>query len=100
MSYVDELAEAIRGLIPRHLLPDGGTATLFRLYAVLAMAKGERVALEDVHNAWAAWMSDQDPSHPSLKPLRELPAEVQRADQPYLDAIHAVARDRVSDPDE
>ena len=50
--------------------------------------------LEDVHDAWAAWMSEQNPKHQSLKPLGELPAEIQRADQPYLDAIRAVARDR------
>lgn len=37
------------------------------------MAKGERVVLEDVHDAWAAWMSEQDQKHQSLKPLCELP---------------------------
>jgi hypothetical protein len=94
LSYVDELAEAIERLIPAHLLPDGDTAALFRIYAVLAMAKGDRAVLEDVHDAWAAWMTEQDPHHRSLRPLQELPAEVQRADQPYLDAIRAVARDR------
>lgn len=94
MSYVDELADAIRRLIAPHQLPDRDTAPLFRMYAVLALAKGERVVLEDVHDAWAAWMSGQDPEHKSLKPLSELPGEVQRADQPYLDAIRAVARER------
>lgn len=94
MSYVDELAEAIRRVVPSELLPDGDTTALFRTYAVLAMAKGEHVVLEDVHDAWAAWMSEQHPKHQSLKPLGELPAEVQRADQPYLDAIRTVARDR------
>jgi hypothetical protein len=94
LSYVEELAEAIRGAVSPHLLPEGDTAALFRIYAVLALAKGERVVLEDVHDAWAAWMSEQDPNHQSLRPLQELPAEVQRADQPYLDAIRTVARDR------
>jgi hypothetical protein len=93
LSYVDELADAIRRLIAPHLLPEGDTASMFRMYAVLALAKGDRVVLEDVHDAWAAWMSGQDPEHQSLKPLAELPAEVQRADQPYLDAIRAVARE-------
>ena len=69
---------------------------LFRIYAVLAMAKGDRVVLEDVHDAWAAWMSGQDPTHRSLMPLRQLPADVQRADQPFLDAIRAVARGRAA----
>ena len=94
MTYVDALAEAIRRLIPPHLIPDGDTSALFRMYALLAMAKGDKVVLEDVHDAWAAWMSGQDPSHRSLGPLAELPPEVRRSDQPYLDAIRAVARER------
>jgi hypothetical protein len=93
LSYIDELADAIRRLIAPHLLPDRDTAPLFRIYAVLALAKGDGVVLEDVHDAWAAWMSGQDSEHQSLKPLAELPAEVQRADQPYLDAVRAVARE-------
>ena len=92
MSYVDDLAEAIARRIPSDLTPGGDTATLFRLYAVLALAKGESVTLEDVHDAWAAWMSGQDPQHQSLKPFGELTADVQAADRPYLDAIRAVAR--------
>jgi hypothetical protein len=94
LSYVDDLAAAIRHSIAPELLPDGDISSLFRMYAVLAMAKGEGVMLEDVHDAWAAWMSAEDPEHRSLKPLRELPPDVQCADQPYLDAIRAVARDR------
>jgi hypothetical protein len=94
LSYVEELAEAIRRAVPPELLPDGDNSTLFRMYAVLAMAKGQSVALEDVHDAWAAWMSEQNPRHQSLKPLADLPAEIQSADRPYLDAIRAVARER------
>jgi hypothetical protein len=94
LSYIDALAEAIHRLVPPRLVPDGDTSALFRIYAVLAMAKGDRVVLEDVHDAWAAWMSGQDPSHRSLRPLGELPPEVRRSDQPYLDAIRAVARER------
>lgn len=94
MTYVDDVAEAIRRQIPPHLLPDGDTAPLFRLYAVLALAKGDRVVLEDVHDAWAAWMTASNPNHRSITPLADLPQEIQRADQPYLDAIRAVAADR------
>jgi hypothetical protein len=94
LSYIDELAEAIQRRIPPELIPDGDIAALFRIYAVLAMAKGDQVVLEDVHDAWAAWMSGQDPDHQSLKPLDKLPPEVQRADRPYLEAILAVGRDR------
>lgn len=91
---MDEIASAIRGRIAPALVPDGETGSLFRIYAVLALAKGERVVLEDVHDAWAAWMSGQDPEHRSVKPLTELAPEVQEADRPYLDAIRAVARAR------
>jgi hypothetical protein len=94
LSYIDELADGIHRAVPPDLLPDGDTAMLFRLYAVLALAKGDRVVLEDVHDAWAAWMSGQNPRHRSLKPLAELPAEIRRSDKPYLDAIRAVARER------
>jgi hypothetical protein len=93
LTYVDDVAAAIRRLVPPDLLPDGDVDTLFRIYAVLALAKGERVVLEDVHDAWAAWMSASNPQHRSIKPLHELPGDVQRSDQPYLDAIRAVASD-------
>lgn len=95
MSYVDDLAEAIARRVPSNVMPGGDTASLFRLYAVLALAKGDGVTLEDVHDAWAAWMSGQDPQHPSLKRFGELPPDVQAADQPYVDAIQAVARAQV-----
>lgn len=94
MSYLDELAEAIRSEIRPELLPGGDTAALFRIYAVLAFAKGDRVVLEDVHDAWVAWMSERDPRHRSLRPLKELSTEVQQADEPYLGAIWAVVHDR------
>jgi hypothetical protein len=94
LSYIDDIAEAIRRQVSPDLLPDGDSAQLFRTYAVLALAKGEAVTLEDVHNAWSAWMSPQDPDHPSLKPLDELSADVRRADEPYAEAIRAVGRIR------
>jgi hypothetical protein len=94
LSYVEELAEAIRRAVPPDVLPDGDTSVLFRLYAVLALAKGEGVVLEDVHDAWSAWMTGRDPRHGSLRPLAELHADVRRSDEPYLDAIRAVARAR------
>ena len=94
MSYVDELAEAIRHTVPGRLIPAGDTDTLFRIYAVLAMAKGEHVVLEDVHDAWSAWMSERNPAHPSLKPLAQLPPDIRQTDEPYLDAIRIVVRER------
>lgn len=66
---------------------------LFRLYAVLAVAKGEAVTAEDVHNAWSAWMQQADPHHDSLRPFDELDSTTQAADDPYVDAIHAASRE-------
>lgn len=94
MSYIDELADAIRSAVPPDLIPDCDTCALFRTYAVLALAKGQNVVLEDVHDAWAAWMADRDELHQSLKPMAELAPETQEADRPYLDAIRAVSRAR------
>jgi len=93
VSYIDEIAAAIARRIPPALVPEGDTGSLFRIYAVLALAKGPRVVLEDVHDAWAAWMSAQNPEHQSLKPLAELAPDVQQSDLPYLDAIRSVAQE-------
>jgi hypothetical protein len=93
MSYLDDVAAAIR----RHLPPDGDAPgdpdRLFRSYAVLALAKGEAVTAQDVHNAWAAWMQDIDAGHAALRPFEELDAETRAADDPFVDAIHAAARE-------
>src|SRR5205807_2232851 len=63
LTYIDEIAAAIRRAVPAEALPDTGTEELFRMYAVLALAKGHDTALEDVHDAWSAWMSGLDPDH-------------------------------------
>lgn len=97
MNYIDALAAEIRDRVPARLVPDGDTETLFRLYAVLLRSKGEAVSLEDVHDAWSAWMSATDPNHAALRPYPELSQETQAADQPYLDAIRAVARAAAAD---
>lgn len=91
MSYLDELAAEIEQRLPDHLLPDGDTRALFRLYALLALAKGRAVSAADVHNAWAAWMQERDPGHRSLKPFEALDAETQASDEPFVEAIRAVA---------
>jgi hypothetical protein len=91
MTYLDELADAIRREVDPAALPDGDTASLFRLYAVLLLAKGVAVTAEDVHNAWAAWMSGRDPAHQAIKPYRQLPDDIRRSDQPFLEAIRRVA---------
>ncbi|MGH2712306.1 MAG: DUF7701 domain-containing protein [Thermoleophilaceae bacterium] len=91
MSYLDDLAAEIERQVPGEVLPDGETRSLFRLYALLALAKGRSVDAEDVHNAWAAWIQDRDPDHRSLKPFEELDPETQASDEPFVEAIRAVA---------
>jgi hypothetical protein len=91
VSYIDDLAGEVREHVAPELVPSGNVEVLFRIYAVLALAKGSDVELEDVHDAWSAWMVGRDPGHRSLRPLAELPLEVREADRPFLEAIHIVA---------
>ncbi len=91
MTYLDELAAEIERQVPRELLPDEDTRPLFRLYALLALAKGPAVDVVDVHNAWAAWMQERHPDHHSIKPFEELDAQTQASDEPFVRAIRAVA---------
>lgn len=91
MSYLDELAAEIEQKVPADLLPDGEKSSLFRLYALLALAKGRTVNAADVHNAWAAWMQERDRHHRSIKPFEALDAETQASDEPFVEAIRAVA---------
>jgi hypothetical protein len=93
MTYLDTLAEEIRGAVAADALPqDEDTSSLFRTYAVLLLAKGEEVTREDVHNAWVAWMLDRGETHESLVPFAELSAETQAEDSPFMVAVRTVAR--------
>ncbi|MHB8188563.1 MAG: DUF7701 domain-containing protein [Dermatophilaceae bacterium] len=92
MTYLDDLAQAIRDQVPNSKLPHEDTRGLFRLYAVLLLGLGTHVTAADVHNAWVAWMCDRDASHESLVAYEALPADVAREDEPYVEAIRRVAR--------
>lgn len=92
MTYLDTLAADIRETIPSDALPAEDTTSLFLMYAVLLLAKGEKVTREDVHNAWVAWMVGKGAEHESLVPFAELPAETQVEDSPFVVAIRNVAR--------
>ena len=87
MNYIERLAEAIRSEVSPENLPDENSRLLFRIYAVLAIAKGQEVSQEDVHAAWSAWMTGIDHDHPALVPFSELDHESAIADRPYVDAI-------------
>jgi hypothetical protein len=93
LNYLDELGMRIRGFVPKSDLPEEETSDLFRLYAVLLLAKGQDITSEDVHNAWVAWMTTRDPNHESLRPFEELSEDVAADDEPYLNAIQLVAGD-------
>jgi hypothetical protein len=95
--YLDEVAEAIRQVVPQETLPRGDTSALFRGYAVLLLAKGEHVTAADVHNAWVAWMAQQDGDHESLVPFCDLDPGTQAEDSPYVVAIRTIARSLAGD---
>jgi hypothetical protein len=96
MSYVSELADEIRAEVPPELVPDQDVDLLFLMYAVLLLAKGPGVDAEDVHNAWAAWMTHRDEAHESLVPFRDLPPDTRAEDSPFVGAIRRVAARRAA----
>lgn len=93
MTYLDDLGTRIRSALPQRVEAPPASDGLFRLYAVLARAKGATVSSSDVHDAWAAWIQVQDPSHPSLVPYDELDSDTQAEDDEYVDAIRRVSAD-------
>jgi hypothetical protein len=90
MNYLDELAIRIRDAVPEAQRGENAL-DLFRLYAVLALAKGDSVDASDVHNAWAAWMQQRQPDNQALRPFEELDEETRATDCPFVLAIRAVA---------
>ncbi|MFE0173540.1 hypothetical protein ACFWZ2_14575 [Streptomyces sp. NPDC059002] len=91
MTYLDPLADLIRSCLPPTAEPPADSDDLFRIYAVLLLAKGEQVTDEDVHNAWSAWMQSVDNSHEALVPFHDLDPKTQAFDTPYAEAIRAAA---------
>jgi hypothetical protein len=96
VSYLSDLAEEICAEVPEHLLPAQNADLLFLMYALLLLAKGPGVGPEDVHNAWAAWMTHMGERHESLVPFGELAASTKAEDEPFVEAIRRVANRRGS----
>ncbi len=89
MTDLEQLAHRIRSATPAELLPDGDLDSLFLLYAMLGSSKGRDVTARDVHDAWRVWMLLRGQGdHKSMVPFDELTEEIQRADIPYVKAIH------------
>lgn len=91
MNYLDKLAAEIQRTAEPESHPPDEDLPLYRLYAVLLLAKGTDITDEDVHNAWAAWASERDPDHHNILPFKELSLRTQRKDDQYVEAIRAVA---------
>lgn len=94
MTYLDLLADRIRSCLPPSAEPPAESDGLFRIYAVLLLAKGEQVTDEDVHNAWSAWMQSTGGAHEALLPFHDLEPEIRAFDSPYAEAIRTAARQR------
>jgi hypothetical protein len=91
MNYLQQIAERVRRELPADAMPDD-SAELLLMYAVLVRAKGRSTTLEDVHDAWSAWMTLRHEEHESLVPFVDLPSGVGEKDEPFLRAIHAAAQ--------
>lgn len=92
-NYLEEVAARIRRHVPASALPEDNTDQLFAIYAVLALALGERVSEADVHNAWVAWMLGKEQEHPSFEPYSALDDQTARQDVPFAEAIRQAARE-------
>lgn len=91
MTYIEEIANAIRSEVAPSALPCGDSSNLFLMYAVLLLARGQDVSREDVHNAWVAWMVSRGEEQASMVPFDQLPSGTQAEDSPFVAAIRTVA---------
>jgi hypothetical protein len=94
-DYLSRRAAEIKARVPDALVPEPTDEpdALFRLYALLALTTGKETTCENVHDAWCAWMLNRGESHESIVPFSELDRKTKREDQPFVDAIRAVATD-------
>ena len=91
LNYLEQDAALIRKCLPEATSVPADADELFLLYAVLMRAKGADVQAEDVHDAWAAWMTRIDPEHESVVPFADLDPETRAEDRPFLLAIRRAA---------
>lgn len=93
-SYIERVAAAIFAELHPGQAGLKPVGELYLGYAVLALVAGEDVTLENVHDAWAAWATRHCPDHPALRPFAELPPAERARDEPFRQAIRAVAAGR------
>lgn len=94
--YLDPIADAIKSFVPPDRMPDEEASDLFRLYAVLLLAKGTSVTQSDIHDAWSAWMTLRDENHKSLVPYEYLDTATQVEDAVFVEAVRKAAKSEVS----
>jgi hypothetical protein len=96
MNYLDAVATQIEAELHPSLRPDEQATELYRLYALLALTRGNETSLQNVHDAWSVWMASRQPDHAALVPFSELRVDQQEQDRPYADAILRVVRSAFS----
>ena len=89
MNYLEQVVKLLQGDLP------DCPVELLRIYAVLALAIGERTTNEHVHAAWSAWKTATRPDHPSLIPYGQLSVDKRVVDTSYRNAIRRVSRQLV-----
>lgn len=87
MNYIDEIASRIFTIAHGGGKFSEADAPLYRMYAVLCLAKGNQTTDEDVHNAWCAWVIEKYPEHKDAVPFGELRLEVQKGAELWRYAI-------------
>lgn len=92
MTYLSDIAAAIKQELPSDLVPDGDADHLMVLYALLCLTVGSGVSRENVHDAWTTWMTQRGEAHESMVPYVELDEGTQAEDEPFVEAIRRVAR--------
>ena len=91
-NYLRDTAHLIQSCLPDGTSIPQRADELFLIYAVLLLAKGTETQASDVHDAWCAWMTVEDPSHESIRPYCTLDGETQAQDAPFLAAIREAVR--------
>lgn len=91
MTYLDDIAQRVRGAVSPETGVPASADDLFRIYALLSLTKGADVTERDVHNAWVLWMTQRGEAHEDLVPFEQLSAGDRDKDLPFAAAIRAVA---------
>lgn len=96
-NYIDEIAAEIHKrtcscpAFTQSRSIERTDAALYRIYALLCLAKGTKVTNRDIHDAWSAWAAGKMPNHKSLVPFQALDPEVQELDTEFTMTIREVA---------